>query len=73
MLSTFGTILLMAVGLGAALISWRRSERARGEASIRATNLALAADARRRAAAAEYVSRHGRDDVVHELRRTGGM
>jgi hypothetical protein len=71
MLDIFGGVILILGGLCVALLGQRASERLRGEASIRATNLALAAEARQRAAAARYVASHRRDHVVHQLRRTG--
>jgi hypothetical protein len=57
---------LIGLGLFGALAALSRSERERGELSIRATNAALEAEARARAAAAA-------GDVVRQLRASGRL
>lgn len=72
MLSTvFGTFATLAFGLAGCFALWRRSERMRGEASIRATNAVLVAEARARMAAAEAGAPGNRDDLVRRLRARG--
>jgi len=74
MLSTmFGAFAAMAFGLAACFSLWRRSERMRGEASIRATNAVLVAEARARMAAAEAGAPCDRDDLVRRLRARGEL
>lgn len=74
MLSTvFSTFAALAFGMAGCFMLWRRSERMRASASIRATNAVLVAEARTRMAAAEAGAPDSRDDLVRRLRARGEL